>query len=202
MVTIDPMPRKSDARQKMIQSAALLFRERGIHGTSFADVLEHSGAPRGSVYHHFKGGKRQLAEETIRWAGEFMLAGMAATLREHDPVQAIGEFRRQWSKTLRRSDFAAGCPIVAAAVDGEHEPTVRDVAGEVFAEWQKVFSESFREHGLPAARARSLATLLIASIEGGIVLSRAQRSLRPLERVTEELQNVMAAAFAQHAVTA
>src|SRR5207245_307823 len=62
------MPRKSEARQKMIESAALLFRERGIHGTSFADVLAHSGAPRGSVYHHFSGGKTQLAEETIRWA--------------------------------------------------------------------------------------------------------------------------------------
>jgi TetR/AcrR family transcriptional regulator, lmrAB and yxaGH operons repressor len=51
------MPRTSDARQKMIESAAVLFRERGIHGRSFTDVLGHSGAPRGSIYHHFRGGK-------------------------------------------------------------------------------------------------------------------------------------------------
>src|SRR3712207_8589123 len=51
-----------------------LFRssERGVQGTSFADVLEHSGAPRGSIYHHFGGGKTQLAEEATRWAGEYI----------------------------------------------------------------------------------------------------------------------------------
>jgi len=180
----------------MILSAALLFRERGINGTSFADVLEHSGAPRGSVYHHFKGGKTQLAEEAIRWAGEFTIAGAVAALEQDDPVAAVGRFRRQWAKTLQASDFAAGCPIVAAAIDGEHEPTVRDVAGEVFASWQEVIARAFRERGLPAARAQSLATLLIASIEGAIILSRAQRSVRPLERVADELEHLMAAAFA------
>jgi AcrR family transcriptional regulator len=196
------MPRRSDARQKMIRSAALLFRERGIHGTSFSDVLAHSGAPRGSVYHHFRGGKTQLAEETIRWAGEFTIAGAVAALEEHDPVEAIGVFRRQWTKILRGSDFAAGCPIVAAAVEGDREPTVRDVAGEVFADWQKTVAQSFRKRGLPASRARSLATLLLAAIEGGIILSRAERSVRPLERVTAELENVMAAAFAPDAAAA
>ena len=64
------MPRQSDARDRMIQSAALLFRERGIEGTAFADVLQRSGAPRGSVYHHFPGGKQQLAEEATRWASK------------------------------------------------------------------------------------------------------------------------------------
>jgi TetR/AcrR family transcriptional regulator, lmrAB and yxaGH operons repressor len=125
-----------------------------------------------------------------------------AALEEHDPVEAIGVFRRQWTKILRGSDFAAGCPIVAAAVEGDREPTVRDVAGEVFADWQKTVAQSFRKRGLPASRARSLATLLLAAIEGGIILSRAERSVRPLERVTAELENVMAAAFAPDAAAA
>jgi TetR/AcrR family transcriptional regulator, lmrAB and yxaGH operons repressor len=154
------------------------------------------------VYHHFSGGKTQLAEETIRWAGEFTIAGAVAALEEHDPVEAIGVFRRQWTKILRGSDFAAGCPIVAAALEGEREPTVRDVAGEVFADWQKLVAGALRKRGLPAARARSMATLLLAAIEGGIVLSRAERSVRPLERVAEELEHVMAAAFARDAAAA
>ena len=98
------MPRQSDARQKMIESAALLFRERGVQGTSFADVLEHSGAPRGSIYHHFRGGKTQLAEEATRWAGDFMVAGTVAALAEHDPVETVGALRRQWAKILRDSE--------------------------------------------------------------------------------------------------
>src|SRR3954462_714000 len=106
------MPRESDARRRMIESAAVLFRERGVQGTSFSDVIEHSGAPRGSIYHHFQGGKTQLAEEATRWAGEFSVAGTVAALAERDPVEAIDGFRRWWSTLLRQSDFSAGCVIV------------------------------------------------------------------------------------------
>jgi TetR/AcrR family transcriptional regulator, lmrAB and yxaGH operons repressor len=193
------MPRHSDARQKMIESAALLFRERGIQGTSFADVLAHSGAPRGSIYHHFRRGKTQLAEESTRWAGEFIVAGTVAALAQHDPVQAIDTFRRRWSATLRRSDFAAGCPIVAAALEGDREPTVRDAAGLVFSSWEKVLVAALRERGVPGARADTIATLLIASIEGAIVMARAQRSTRPLERVAKELAHVVSDALGQAA---
>src|ERR1700740_1448472 len=117
------MPRKSDARQRMIESAAQLFSERGIEGTSFADVLAHSGAPRGSVYHHFAGGKTQLVEDATRWAGEFTIAGAVAALERSDTVAAIGSFRRHWSKVLRASDFERGCPIASAALEGAREPT-------------------------------------------------------------------------------
>src|SRR3954454_20104948 len=132
------MPRRSDARQKMIESAAVLFRERGIRGTSFTDVLEHSGAPRGSIYHHFRGGQTQLADEATRWAGEFVAAGTAAALAEDDPVEAIARFRRRWSRILRRSVFAAGCPLVAAALEGDREPGARDAAAQAFRSWEGI----------------------------------------------------------------
>jgi TetR/AcrR family transcriptional repressor of lmrAB and yxaGH operons len=186
----------------MIQSAALLFRERGIQGTSFSDVLAHSGAPRGSIYHHFHGGKTQLAEEATRWAGEFIVAGTVAALAENDPVRAIDTFRRQWTAILRDSDFAAGCPVVAAALEGDRAPTVRDAAGRAFSEWEKALANALRTRGVTAARARSIATLLIAAIEGAIVLARAQQTTRPLGRVSEELQSVVAEALDQAAAGA
>jgi AcrR family transcriptional regulator len=189
------MPRTSDAHQKMIESAALLFSERGVRGTSFTEVLAHSGAPRGSIYHHFVGGKTQLVEEATRWAGEFTIAGAVAAVERSDPVAAVGSFRRHWSKVLRASDFGGGCPIASAALEGLHEPTVRDIAGEVFADWQEVVADALRRRGVAAARARSIATLLLASLEGSIILCRAQRSLRPLERVSDELELVMASAL-------
>lgn len=179
----------------MIESAALLFSERGVQGTSFTDVLAHSGAPRGSVYHHFSGGKTELVEDATRWAGEFTIAGAVAAIERRDPVAAVGSFRRHWSKILRASDFGGGCPVATAALEGSHEPTARDIAGEVFADWQKVVADALRRRGVPAARARSIATLLLASIEGAIILCRAQRSLRPLERVSDELELVMASAL-------
>jgi len=185
------MPRQSDARQRMIESAAVLFRERGVQGTSFSDVLAHSGAPRGSIYHHFPDGKTQLAEETTRWAGEFILATTIAALADSDPVGAIDASRRWWTKILRSSDYQAGCVIVAATLEGEREPSVRAAAAHAFTAWGKVLTDALRKQGVPAARARSVATLLIAAIEGAVVLSRAQRSTQPLERVAKELQSIV-----------
>ena len=179
----------------MIESAALLFSERGVQGTSLAEVLIHSGAPRGSVYHHFSGGKTELVEDTTRWAGEFTIAGAVAAVERNDPVAAVGSFRRHWSKILRASEFGGGCPIASAALEGSLEPGARDIAGEVFADWQKVIAGALRRRGVAPARARSVATLLLASIEGAIILCRAQRSLRPLERVSDELELVMASAL-------
>src|ERR1700757_3996014 len=147
------MPRKSDARQKMIESAALLIAERGIRGTAFADVLAHSGAPRGSVYHHFAGGKSQLVEDATRWAGEFTIAGAIAALERSDPVAAVGSFSRHWAKILQSSEFVAGCPIASAAVEGAHEPVAREIAGDVFVKWQERAAEALRRRGIPPARA-------------------------------------------------
>lgn len=186
------MPRTSDARQNMIESAAALFRERGIHGTSFADVLKHSGAPRGSVYHHFKGGKTQITEEALRWTGELMAADIAAVLQQHEPVEALGLWSGQWAALLRDTDYAAGCSIVAATQDGAHEPAARTIAGDVFRDWQAVITRALDGHGIPEARARPIAALLVAAIEGAVVLARAQRDLQPLELVTAELQLLLA----------
>lgn len=191
------MPRTSDARQKMIESASVLFRERGVHGTSFADVLAHSGAPRGSVYHHFKGGKTQIAEEALRWTGDVMLAGITAVLDEHEPVAAIEAWCDTWGAVLRESDYAAGCSFVSAVQDGEHEPTARAVAGAVFSDWEDAIASALRGHGAPEERAVPLATLVISAVEGAVVVSRARRSLEPLHRVCGELQLVLGTALAQ-----
>jgi TetR/AcrR family transcriptional repressor of lmrAB and yxaGH operons len=174
-----------------MESAAVLFSDRGVAGTSFADVLARSGAPRGSVYHHFGGGKTQLVEDATRWAGEFTIAGVVAALERSDPVAAVGSFRRHWSRVLRTSDFGAGCPIASAALDGALEPTGRDIAGEIFEDWQRLVAAALRNRGIPAARARSVSALLLASLEGAIIVCRAQQSLRPLERVASELELVM-----------
>ena len=185
------MPRQSDARQKMIESAAVLFRERGVQGTSFSDVLAHSGAPRGSIYHHFPRGKIQLTEETTAWAGEYILATTIAALEHSDPLGAIDTISRWWTRILRDSDYAAGCVIVAATLDGERAPSVRASAAEAFSKWENALATALRRRGVPAARARSLATLAIAAIEGAVILSRAQQTAAPLERVTKELRLIL-----------
>src|SRR5437763_3904554 len=109
----------------MIKSTARLMRERGVEATSFADVVAHSGAPRGSIYHHFPGGKAQLIEEATRYAGDFTAAGLTRALAQDDPVAAIRRFAAMWRELLRDSDYGAGCPVVAASLEGERLPGAR-----------------------------------------------------------------------------
>ncbi len=195
-MTFDATQRGGDARQRMIISAALLMRERGVEATSFSDVLAHSGAPRGSIYHHFPGGKAQLVEEATRYGGDFIAGGLAAALAENDPAAALHGFCQIWLEVLRESDFAAGCPVVAATLEGDRSPAARDAAAAAFERWEELLIEAFERHGIAAARAASLATLAIAAIEGAIVVARAQRSSTPLERVTGELEQLTATALA------
>lgn len=185
----------SDARERMINSTAALVRERGVEATALSDVLEHSGAPRGSIYHHFPGGKAQLVGEATRAAGAAFADGMVAALERDDPLVALRAFADLWLATLRESDFGAGCPIVAVAVEGDRMPAARAAAGAAFADWQLALAGALERHGVASDRAASLATLTVAAIEGAVVLARAQRSAQPLERVREELLAVAAAAL-------
>ncbi len=182
-------------REQMIESAALLIRERGVQATSFSDVLAHSGAPRGSIYHHFPAGKRQLVEEATRYAGEFTAAGLAAALSEHDPVVAVARFCELWRRILERSDFADGCPVVAVALEGNASPAARAAAADAFAAWEELIAGALIPHGVSADRAAGIASLVIAAIEGGVVVARAQRSTAPLERVAAELERLLVAAL-------
>jgi TetR/AcrR family transcriptional repressor of lmrAB and yxaGH operons len=182
----------TDSRQKMIETAAVVMRERGVEATSLSEVLARSGAPRGSIYHHFPGGKAQLIEEATRYAGDFTAAGLVAALAEDDPGAAVAAFCAGWIKILRRSDFGAGCPVVAATLEGERTPGAREAAAAAFLRWESLLSDALATHTESRERARSLATLIIASVEGAVVLSRATRSIAPLERVAGEMRTLLA----------
>jgi AcrR family transcriptional regulator len=166
----------ADPKKRMITSAALLIRERGVEATSFNDVIEHSGAPRGSIYHHFPGGKTQLVEEATRYAGEWTGRGLTAAFEAGDVATAIDRFVAGWRHTLESTDFAAGCPVVAVTVEG----AARDEAAAAFTHWEDLLAD--------ALGSRSKATLVVAAIEGAVILARAQRSVAPLERVAGELK--------------
>jgi AcrR family transcriptional regulator len=186
---------RPDSRQRMVISAALLLREKGVSGTSFGDVIAHSGAPRGSIYHHFPGGKAQLVEAAVRYAGDYV----AATVERsgEDPVAALRELTAFWRATLEESDFRAGCPVVAVAVEaGDEERAAAAAAAEVFAAWRSLIERLLRARGVPGARARRLSTTTVAAIEGAVVLCRADRDVRPLLDVSRELEDALTQALA------
>ena len=114
-----------NSRERMIRSTALLVRERGIEATSFSDVIEASGAPRGSIYHHFPGGKSQLIAEATEWSGVAIASGLERALAAGDPVAAMHAFIDVWRGVLTETIYDAGCPVVAAWVESAANPGAR-----------------------------------------------------------------------------
>lgn len=182
-----PKPR-TGTKQRMRDSAITLLRERGAAGVTIDAVLAHSGAPRGSVYHHFPGGRQELILEAARDAGEFISGIVESSAAEGDPRATLRRFVRFWKHTLAETDYLAGCPIVALALDSQHsDETAAELVRELFARWQHSLREQLRANGFDKQRAHRLATLTVAAIEGAVLLCRAHREDTALDDVAAEL---------------
>jgi AcrR family transcriptional regulator len=192
----EPMGRKpGHTRQRMVIAAVELLRERGASAVTVDAVLARSGAPRGSVYHHFPGGRDELILAAVRHAADYITSRIDATVQSGDPVQALDSFVRFWKKTLRDTDYLAGCPVVAVAVDAHQDPPEAAVlAREVFIQWQAKLQELLLDCGTDPARAARLATLMVAAIEGAVILCRTHRDHAALDDVLVELTPMLEAA--------
>lgn len=184
-------PRRSDTRERMLNSAATLMRERGASGTSVDDILNHSGAPRGSIYHHFPGGRTQIIEEAVDLAGA-SIGTIIADSADATPVQMLDAFLAAWRANLAASDFRAGCPVLAVAIEsGQDTAQLTDAAARAFASWREALAQLLRRNQISAAHARRLATLIVASVEGAVALCRVEHDLQPLDDVGRELRALL-----------
>ena len=175
----------SGVRGRMVASAAELLARRGLEGTSFSEVLEHSGAPRGSVYHHFPDGKSQLVLEAVDLAGSNAIDWLEKK-RGAPADEIVAWFVHIWRELLRRSSFEVGCAVLAVTVATD-SPAVLDRAAAVFRSWRRELADLLEVGGLGPQDAASFATVLIASTEGAVVISRAEQSSEPLDIVEVQL---------------
>ena len=179
-------------RERMVDSAVNLLATRGAAGTTIDGVLAASGAPRGSVYHHFPGGREELITVAARAAGERMAVLLQGDDGPVHPRQALAQLAEFWRSLLLLSDFRSGCASAALTVGGgEQIPATSDIAREVFTGWQDQFRDLLTATGSGANRAATLATLTVASLEGAVILARAQRSIAPLDAVVSELSELL-----------
>lgn len=101
-----------DTRTRMLETTALLLRQRGYHGTSLNDILSTSGAPRGSLYFHFPDGKDQLVVEVTRDSVEKVTQRLGEALAaEADPAVAVHHIYQAIGRMLEENEFTLGCPI-------------------------------------------------------------------------------------------
>ncbi|GAA5645261.1 putative TetR family transcriptional regulator [Vibrio proteolyticus NBRC 13287] len=170
-----------------------MLAQHGLRGISIREVVKFANAPLGSTYHNFPEGKHQIVTEAIVWAGEKAAAQLQACL-EVDNKNGISLFLSQWRESLKTSDFRAGCPIVAAAIEAPQEPEgekVKDAVSQVFSNWQSLIADHLISQGHSLSNAQTLALGIIASIEGAVVLCRAHQSIQPLDAILECVPKLM-----------
>jgi TetR/AcrR family transcriptional regulator, lmrAB and yxaGH operons repressor len=181
----------SNSRASMIRSAAALFGTRGLSGTSFSDVLAASGAPRGSIYHHFPGGKKQLAEDAIGWTSDQILAHLRACPAD-TAAGVLAWFIDLWRQSVLTPQGSSGCPVAGIAIDtGIATDGLIDAARAAFSSWTALLADQLQAAGVPAHRAGPIATATLAAMEGALILCRAERSSQPLEATAQELMNLL-----------
>jgi AcrR family transcriptional regulator len=175
----------------MVRSAASLIRSRGVSATSLSDVLADSGAPRGSIYHHFPEGKKQLAEDAIQWTSGRLLAHLRAGAPS-SPSDVLKRFIDVWRRTVVASAGTAGCVVAGVAIDTVPDETgVMELVRATFRSWAALLAEQLEAAGVPSRRATPIAMATLAGMEGALILCRAEGNVKPLDAVAEELMRLL-----------
>jgi len=179
------MTARGQTRRRMVTATMRLLRRRGLHGTGLQDVLDESGAPRGSLYHHFPGGKEQLVQEAVDLAGErgedWMRRGLEGA---PTAAAAFAAMLEEYAVLLETSAFGSGCPVAAVALDLGAEPGALHAAcGRALDRWAALLAERLRADGVDAADAESGALAAIAAFEGALLVSRARRDASAVRAV-------------------
>lgn len=177
----------NDSRDKMLETAGLLFRKQGYNATGLNQILSESGTPKGSLYYHFPGGKEQLGEEAMEAAAQDMgrkiYAAFEATASFQEAMEIVID---NAAFDLENSDFECGCPIATVALEAT-PGRVLEACCTAFQGAQKILENRLLMEGFSSDAAAALATLMFSAYEGAVILSRTQRTAQPLRSLKTTL---------------
>jgi TetR/AcrR family transcriptional repressor of lmrAB and yxaGH operons len=174
-----------NTRELMIEGAIQLLGQRGVQAASFTEIMKATGAPRGSIYHHFPEGKEQLIKEAIDLAGKRAISYLNTF--EGQPAEIVAEkFISLWRMLLSRYNFEMGCSVLAVTI-GSDSSDLLEQAATVFQQWEDHLTAMLSAGGLDSDKAKGLANVIIASCEGAVAISKAQKSFDTFDRVAEQL---------------
>ncbi|TWT14607.1 TetR/AcrR family transcriptional regulator [Planomicrobium sp. CPCC 101079] len=182
------MGSKRSAKDQLIETASRLFRLRGYHGVGLKEIIEESGTAKGSLYHYFPEGKEQLAIAAIEHTKNFVSDKVQEDLAEAaDPINAIQGHIQKLAQEFNK-DSVFGLPIgtIAGETYLTNEP-IRAACQSVFDEWQRLYEEKLLSSGYSEKQSADYALVLIALIEGGIILSIASKSGEALSRIASQI---------------
>jgi len=177
-------------RAKLTATTATLLQRQGYHGTGLAEIVAASGAPRGSLYFYFPGGKEELACAALQASGDEWRARLEAVIdQQPDLGAAITAVCGELAIELAASDFARGCPLATVALEASvTSEAVRATVAAHYTGWIDAIAARLVTANFDAASARRFASFALAAIEGALLLAKVARSVTPVREVGETLR--------------
>lgn len=175
------MAKASSAREDLLGAAAELFRRRGYEGVGVAELLEQSGAPRGSLYFHFPGGKEQIGVEVVEMVGaatleQFQGLGKKDITLDHY-IDAV--FKRT-AQIVKERGFTGSCPVAAIAAEtGGSNTALAEAVSRALNSWEKEIASAAEARGLTKKNAADLASALVLAMEGAFLVSKTHKTVAP-----------------------
>jgi AcrR family transcriptional regulator len=169
-------------RESILTAAAELMRHKGYGAVGMKDIAQASGAPIGSLYHHFRGGKAQIVREALVNAGHAYALLIPTIVDEYtDLGGAIEGVFTQAAEDMAGTGFANMCPVASVAAEvADTVEELREATASVFQSWVDGGAVYFASRGLDSSQARDVTLALIGALEGAFVLARTLRSTEPL----------------------
>ncbi|WP_291137023.1 TetR/AcrR family transcriptional regulator [Hydrogenophaga sp.] len=188
-----PPPIEPRARERLIAAMTDALRRRGLHGIGLTELLQAAGAPKGVLYHHFPGGKTELAIAAIDDVVDRMVAGLDALMQAvPDPIQATRQWMAKATDHLIRSGFEVGCPLAAVGLETTpDDAALRDALARAFARMRTRIAIALANGGMEAAQASRMAALIVSTYEGGLLQARVAQSPEPITQATQALLDLL-----------
>ena len=185
-------PTRRDGRDRLLNGARKLLAEKGYAGMELRDVAERGKAPRGSIYHHFPGGKMQLAVEAAELEGREIRAAIESSLAELGLAETLATFGEMFRRRVKDKPERLGCPVAAAALARPEDPALAAAATGAFESWEAPIASALREEGVGKREAENFAGLVVSTIEGALIRARAAGDDAPLASAVAGLQQALA----------
>lgn len=172
----------NDTRDRLVNVTASLLQRQGFAATGIKQILSDGNAQFSSLYHHFPGGKEQLAAEVIRVSGiRYQELVEAVWDSAPDVLSGVTQVFEGAAQTLEATDFAVACPIATVALEvASTNEELRAVTADVFSSWISSGTLRLVAAEIDPTRARALALNVVALLEGAFILCQAAKSTEPM----------------------
>jgi len=186
-------------RDRLIGAMLDALRTKGFHGVGLSELLAQARAPKGVLYHHFPGGKTELAVAAIDLVVRQTARALGKLLEHHaDPARALTAWMADAQATLRGSAYQRGCPLATIALESSADDTaIREAVARGFAAIRDTLKQALAARGLEPARAGSLAALIVAAYEGGLIQARVAGSEQPMQDASAILIEILKSSLAE-----